>query len=142
MEVVTDSAEETKKFAVKIVKKYSKKFNVFALIGELGAGKTTFVQGFAQGLGIRDKIISPTFVLIRQHSIPKINKTLYHIDLYRLEGSISQKELGLDEILENQGNIVLIEWAEKLTGLDKVVSVKMEKISEHKRKIFLKKQSL
>ncbi|MBI4039958.1 tRNA (adenosine(37)-N6)-threonylcarbamoyltransferase complex ATPase subunit type 1 TsaE, partial [Candidatus Daviesbacteria bacterium] len=74
----------------------------------------TFVQGFAQGLGIKDKIISPTFILIRIHKVPKTDQKLYHIDLYRIEGAINTAALGLDEIFTNKSNIVLIEWAEKL----------------------------
>lgn len=105
---LTHSEEETKKLAQNFAKKFKK--GVIALIGELGAGKTTFVQGFAQGLGIKEKIISPTFVLIRQHQIPNSHKILFHVDLYRLE---NLQNLGHKEILSNSNNIVLIEWAEK-----------------------------
>ncbi len=114
---ISCSEDETKKLAENFAKKT--RGNIFALSGELGAGKTTFVQGFAKGLGIQDKIISPTFVLIRQHQIPNTDKTLYHIDLYRLENIESLKHLGLDEILSDSNNIVLIEWAEKLKQLPK-----------------------
>lgn len=112
---VSNSEEETKQIAAKFAKQLSN--GVITLTGELGAGKTTFVQGFAKGLRIKEKIISPTFVLIRQHKIPKLNKTLYHIDLYRLEDSPNIKELGLDEIWSNPKNLVLIEWAEKIANL-------------------------
>lgn len=109
---ISTSAEETRKIAQKLGKEI--KTGVIALTGELGAGKTTFVQGFAKGLGIKEKIISPTFVLIRQHQIPKTKKTLYHIDLYRLEDF---SELGLKEIIDNPNNIILIEWAEKAENI-------------------------
>lgn len=109
----TYSEKETKDLAKKLAKKLT---GVIALIGELGSGKTTFAQGFAEGLGIKDKIISPTFVLIRQHRIPKTDKPLYHIDLYRLEDFA---ELGLKDLIEDPNNIVLIEWAEKLKELPK-----------------------
>ncbi len=89
------------------------KGNVYALVGELGSGKTTFAQGFAQGLGIKDKILSPTFILIRQHPIPKSSKTLYHLDLYRMDNTEQIKQLGIEEIISDPDNIVLIEWAEK-----------------------------
>ncbi len=82
----------------------------------MGAGKTTFVRGFAKGLGIKEKIISPTFVLIKQHQIPNSKKLLYHIDLYRLENSNLIKNLGLEEILNNS-NLIIIEWAEKIEKL-------------------------
>lgn len=112
---LSNSEAETKFFAEKLAKKL--KGHVFALSGELGAGKTIFVQGFAKGLGITDKIISPTFVLIRQHKITHTQKTLYHIDLYRLEKVVNLKSLGLEEILADPDSILLIEWAEKAERL-------------------------
>lgn len=111
--VLTKSPEETKKFAESLGKEAKKTGGVFAIIGDLGAGKTIFAQGFAKGLGIEEKIISPTFVIIRQHSIPNSKKVFYHIDLYRLEGSIDLIGTGLKEILES-GSVVLIEWANKI----------------------------
>lgn len=116
MEKITSkSATETKQIAADLAKK--NKGNIYALSGPLGAGKTTFVQGFAKGLGIKDKIISPTFVLIRQHAIPDTTKTLYHIDLYRLENIKDLKSLGLEEVLTNPNAIILIEWAENARQL-------------------------
>lgn len=109
---LSNSDEETRQIAAKLAKE--NKGNVFALTGELGAGKTTFVQGFAQGLGIKEKIISPTFVLIREHQIPNNTKILYHIDLYRLD---KMDHLGLKEIWSDPNNIVLIEWAEKAKNI-------------------------
>jgi len=108
----TKSVKETQKIAKDIAKNY--KGGVIALIGDLGAGKTTFTQGFAEGLGIKDKIISPTFVLMRQHPVPNSKKVLYHIDLYRLEGEINIRELGISELIDDTEAIVLIEWAEKI----------------------------
>src|SRR3989338_8005494 len=111
---ITKSADETKKIAKELAQKID--HGVIALVGELGAGKTTFTQGFAKGLGIKDKIISPTFVLIRQHQIHKLKKTLYHLDLYRLENLKDIKELAIDELAQD-GNIVLVEWAQKAKDL-------------------------
>ena len=108
----TKSVKEPQKIAKDIAKNY--KGGVIALIGDLGAGKTTFTQGFAEGLGIKDKIISPTFVLMRQHPVPNSKKVLYHIDLYRLEGEINIRELGISELIDDTEAIVLIEWAEKI----------------------------
>ncbi|TSC88598.1 MAG: UPF0079 ATP-binding protein [Microgenomates group bacterium Gr01-1014_7] len=109
---ITRSETETKKLAERFAQKFSGR--VITLTGELGAGKTTFVQGFARGLGIKEKIISPTFVLIRQHKIPNSSKALFHIDLYRLDDISHIDNLGLKEILENPDNIVIIEWPEKI----------------------------
>ena len=130
---ITSSGEETKKVAENLAKKITS--GVVALTGELGAGKTTFVQGFAKGLDIKDKIISPTFVLIRQHKF-KLG-VLYHIDLYRLENDINIKELGIKELMSNTNNLVLIEWAEKIEkGLpEKTIRINIQKINVNKRLI-------
>lgn len=128
---ISHSEEETKKIAENLAK--HSRANIFALSGELGAGKTIFVQGFAKGLRITEKIISPTFVLIRQHKIPNSSKTLYHIDLYRLD-QVDQIDLGLNEIWSDPNNVVLIEWAEKLTELPKnSIKIKVTKDGDQKR---------
>lgn len=128
---LSNSDNQTKEIAAKLAKR--SKNHIFALSGELGAGKTTFVQGFAQGLGIKEKIISPTFVLVRQHKIPDSQKILYHIDLYRVENISS---LGLEEIWSDPNNIILIEWAEKLKELPKgTVKISIQKEGSSRRKI-------
>ena len=125
--IISHSEDETKKIASSIAQEIES--GVIALTGELGSGKTIFVQGFAKGLRIREKIISPTFVLIRQHKLPDGKKTLYHIDLYRLEGKINIKQLGIKEILLNPENLVLIEWAEKIKKdlPEKTIKINIEK---------------
>lgn len=99
------------------------------LHGDLGFGKTTFIKGVAKGLGIKSRIISPTFVVIRSHkfkiqkakgkSTNQNSKVLQHIDLYRIENKKQLVEIGLEEILRNKNSIKLIEWAEKLDRLPK-----------------------
>lgn len=111
--IITKSAEETRAYA----KEFAKWFiegGVIALSGDLGAGKTTFAQGFAEGLGIKDRIVSPTFLIIRKYPVPDKKSFFYHIDLYRME-NIDLKYSGLEEILSEPSNIVLIEWAEKIS---------------------------
>ncbi len=134
MQYITNSEQETKKLAKNLAKKI--KSGVVALTGQLGAGKTIFAQGFAKGLRIKEKIISPTFVLIRQHKIPKTNKILYHIDLYRIEDF---KGLGLEEIWSNPNNIVLIEWAEKTKELlpKNTTYINFKVLDKNKREITL-----
>lgn len=90
---------------------------VWALRGDLGAGKTTFVQGFARGLGIRRRVVSPTFVLMRRFAISRRGiqfKNLYHIDAYRIKTTDGLDALGLREIFADPQAVVLIEWPEKL----------------------------
>ena len=117
MQYKTTNPEKTKSIAKKIAKEFKNKGGVIFLKGGLGAGKTTFVQGFAKELGIKEKIISPTFVLIRQH-VFNTDRLLFHIDLYRLSQNSSKKEIGIDEMIQNK-NIVLIEWPEKVVDLPK-----------------------
>src|SRR3989338_4896065 len=125
--IISHSEKETKKIAADFAKNIIS--GVIALSGKLGAGKTIFVQGFAKSLGIKEKVISPTFVLIRQHQIPKTKKTLFHIDLYRLENTQQFSSLGLEELFNDPNNIVLIEWAEKISKslLRNTIKIKIEK---------------
>lgn len=136
------TTEETKQFGKKFAEKVQ--FGgVICLYGDLGAGKTTFTQGLAQGLGVQNRIISPTFVIVRTYEIKrKINNVIlaterspesvtgadagqasmtsqnfYHIDLYRTNSEQELIDIGLQEILDNPENIVVIEWAEKLGAL-------------------------
>lgn len=128
------SVQETQQIAKKIAKKYLQRYRIFTLSGELGSGKTVFVQGFVKHLNIKDKIVSPTFILIREHKIPKSEKILFHIDLYRLENT---ENIGLKEIFQNKNTIVLVEWPEKIDMqfLGDVVKIYFTKISETKRKV-------
>jgi len=88
---------------------------IICLIGELGSGKTTFVQGLAEGLGVTLPIISPTFTLVREYSgrLP-----LFHVDAYRLNGLTAdevQRQIGLWEYIE-RGGVVVIEWADLIAS--------------------------
>ena len=82
--------------------------DVVALTGELGAGKTVLVRGIVSGAGSTAHVASPTFTLIREYVGPVL---LFHADLYRLDSPVHLDDVGLDEILE-RGGVVLIEWAE------------------------------
>ena len=89
---------------------------LLALVGDLGGGKTTFSQGFARGLGVKEKILSPTFVIIRKYKIKKKKtafKFFFHIDCYRVKGPEELFSLGFNEIISNPENIVAIDWAER-----------------------------
>lgn len=124
---------------------------IICLSGELGTGKTVFVKGLASGLGIRETITSPTFILVKEYPILKKAHHLgplsfVHIDLYRLDKIRDLKELGLEEYLGNRNKICVIEWAEKinhlLKGLKKTIWVKLKYLEENKREIEIRNDSL
>jgi tRNA threonylcarbamoyladenosine biosynthesis protein TsaE len=86
--------------------------SVVLLFGDLGAGKTAFVKGLADGLGVdRDDVSSPTFTIVQEYRGGRL--TLYHADLYRLNDPREIEDLGLDEIAQN--GVLAIEWAERLS---------------------------
>lgn len=94
--------------------------DILTLSGELGAGKTTFVQGLSQALGIKRRIISPTFMIVRSYEVPENDKQVerfYHIDLYRTTEPADLESVGLSEILQDKHAIVAIEWPERLGKL-------------------------
>jgi tRNA threonylcarbamoyladenosine biosynthesis protein TsaE len=124
--IITNSSIQTKKIVAKKVfdfiaeklkkDKKRKKAAILFLKGDLGAGKTTFLQGFAKMVGVKEKVLSPTFILIRKMPIKKnfLNfKNFYHIDFYRLSSKKDLSSLKLKEILNNPTNLVAIEWPEK-----------------------------
>lgn len=135
--VITKSAPETKKFAARLAR-LVRPPKVIALEGDLGAGKTTFTQGFARALGIKERIQSPTFVLMKVYSgysssssrryrrkssrLRSNSKTtkfkhLVHIDCYRLASPRDLAHLGFKNLLKDKDAIILIEWAERIKKL-------------------------
>lgn len=139
--IITNSFEETQKLGFDFAKKVGD-VSVLALHGDLGSGKTTFIQGLAKGLGINKKIISPTFIIMRSYELPAIisNKShFYHIDLYRIRNEDDIKELGLLELINDPGNLIAIEWPEKILKLlpEKRFNLHFEYIAENKRKILI-----
>jgi len=130
----TSSAKETTSLGQRIGSQLSSG-DILALSGPLGAGKTTLIQGIAQGLEVKDYVTSPTFILINEYQgrLP-----FYHIDLYRLEDPAQIEELGLFEYFEKDG-VVVIEWAERLGDLlpEGAKQIKLEVTGEDKRKIWL-----
>lgn len=117
---VTKSAEETQALGERLGAYFLKNGDIQCPVffwGDLGSGKTTFVQGFAKGLGIVKRLLSPTFIIVRHYDIPNTVRKLYHFDLYRF---VDQKEVvmvGLSEILEEPQAVVCVEWPERLGTL-------------------------
>ena len=91
---------------------------VVALTGDLGAGKTTLTQAIARELGIKENVISPTFVIMKRYTIQDTRyKFLVHIDAYRLDSHKELERLGWSEIIANPENLVLIEWPERVSEI-------------------------
>jgi tRNA threonylcarbamoyladenosine biosynthesis protein TsaE len=143
LDVISHSANSTRRIGYRLGR-LLRGGDVVLLSGDLGTGKTTLAQGIAAGLGITDRITSPTFTLINEYAgtgsdgVPII---LYHIDLYRL-GPGGTDTLGLDDYLEAPDGIVLIEWpqraAETLPGTALIIEI--EALSETKRRLTLRPQ--
>ena len=100
-------------FAEAMAGRRDKRALIFALRGDLGSGKTTFTQGFLRGLGIKERVNSPTFVLMKRFKLRnKKFKSVYHLDCYRIKKSQELLDLGMKEIFDDPENIVFIEWPE------------------------------
>ena len=111
--LVATSYEETREIAQNFAKKLEKGTTI-CLYGELAAGKTTFTQGIGKELGL-DRLVSPTFLIMRQYPIENhpVIKTLYHLDLYRLDSIEDIKAFDVEEIWSSPENLLVIEWPEK-----------------------------
>lgn len=105
---------------------------VLALVGDLGTGKTTFVQGLAKGLGVQDvsQVVSPSYLVAHTYEVPGVSpgqgasgtiscsiSYLLHMDLYRLDDAVSVRALGLEEELARQDTVSVVEWAEKIPSI-------------------------
>ena len=150
--LITKSGIETKKFATLLTKEIKKgdgksRAIVIALSGDLGSGKTTFVQGFAKELGIKEIPKSPTFIIMQIFETRIKNyelgiRNLIHIDAYRLEHPKKLLHLGLKKILNDPHNIVIIEWAEKVKALlpKDAIWISFRHAGKDKRHIAIKSQ--
>lgn len=143
MDYFTEKPEETKEVGRGLAEgvKTGKTALVFGLKGDLGAGKTTFMQGFARGLGIKGKVISPTYVIMNRFPVKKGGfRNFYHIDCYRVESVKEMKNLGLEEIIGDKNNIVCIEWPERIKRMlpKDTVMIDFKILEGDKRRITIK----
>ncbi|MFA5926983.1 MAG: tRNA (adenosine(37)-N6)-threonylcarbamoyltransferase complex ATPase subunit type 1 TsaE [Patescibacteria group bacterium] len=139
MEYISHNEKETYALADKIAKA-SHAGDIFALSGDLGSGKTTFVKAFAKSMNVGQPITSPTFVLIKTYKIAEERieaNVLVHVDAYRLQGESDVEAIGLHEFMQRKDTIVLIEWPERVEGSlpDKTKHISFEYIDENTRKI-------
>lgn len=119
-QVVTQSPNETAKLGKELgnyLKNQGKgktAQRIICLYGALGSGKTTFVQGLAHSLGIKTRLLSSTFIIVRRYSIGRKFVWFYHLDLFRIKGSQALVSLGLAEIFAEPKSLIIIEWADRL----------------------------
>jgi tRNA threonylcarbamoyladenosine biosynthesis protein TsaE len=132
--MISSSEEETHRTAFNIAKSLPMPAHVL-LYGDLGAGKTLFAKGLAEGFGVADvnEVSSPTFTLINEYSG---RVKIYHIDLYRIETG-KLEGLGLEEIFDEPNAAVIVEWAERLGTFDTAGAIKvfLSYVDEHSRRI-------
>ena len=133
-EVITERKEETKELGQRLAPLFERG-DVVLLKGDLGAGKTTFTGGVAEGLSIDEKVISPTFNIMKCYFKGRI--PLYHIDAYRLENQ--NIEIGLDEYIEGDG-VCLIEWPMYIEKLipDDYLEITINNLGGDKRRLAFK----
>lgn len=133
---LTSSADETIALGTKLAPTL-RDVRIVLLRGDLGAGKTTLVKGIAEAIqaAAQDDVTSPTFTLVHEYRGPE--RTLYHIDLYRIDTERELATLGLEEMSNEDGAILLIEWGEKFERLQKLrdLEIVLERTGEDSRKI-------
>ncbi len=130
---ITTSCEEETEACGRELARTLKPGSVVALYGGLGAGKTAFVRGLAQGLEVQEDVSSPTFTIVNEYpgKVP-----LFHFDLYRLHGAEELYDIGWEDYLD-RGGICALEWSERAEGLfgPETVKVTLRRLDETRREI-------
>jgi tRNA threonylcarbamoyladenosine biosynthesis protein TsaE len=132
--VISRSPEETRAIGARLADRLGPRA-VVACVGELGAGKTCFLQGLCRGLGVESGVTSPTFVLVSQY---RGRLPVYHVDAYRTDTLTELIDLGLEELLHGDG-VTVIEWADKLRPLlpPRTITVTLSGLGDEPRRIVI-----
>jgi tRNA threonylcarbamoyladenosine biosynthesis protein TsaE len=137
-EFLTHSADETIALGRQLAP-LIRDARIVLLRGDLGAGKTTLVKGIAEAFSAaaQEDVTSPTFTLVHEYRGPE--RTLYHIDLYRIDTERELYTLGLDDLIAEEGNILLIEWGEKFERMNRErdAEIAIERLGENDRRLTL-----
>jgi tRNA threonylcarbamoyladenosine biosynthesis protein TsaE len=144
--IATEGPDETQHFAEEFLQELVEQSRgsvtacVVGLLGDLGGGKTTFTQGLAKALGIEDPVRSPTFLIMKTFDLPRpigSFERCIHIDAYRLEKEEEMEQLGWQELINDPNNLIIVEWADKITALlpENTIKLEFEFIDEQTRKI-------
>lgn len=140
-EVETHSPEETFEFGFKLACRLASPKNIL-LYGDLGMGKTVLAKGIICGLGVedRDEVVSPSFTLIQEYRIN--DRVIQHVDLYRLDSAREIEALGLEEMLNDDRNYVVVEWADKLPFVEIPRALRIEILDRGENNRALRMESL
>lgn len=133
--ITTHSADQTMQLAKRLALLFSGG-EVVLVSGDLGAGKTVFAKGIAQGLGVTQSVVSPTFTIMNEYKGDKLN--FYHYDAYRLSDISEADEAGLTQFFGQSDSVCLIEWWENILGAefgDKVIKISIEYVSPDERSV-------
>ena len=127
MQITTHSADETQALGQKLASRLASG-DVIAYFGDLGAGKTAFTRGLAQGLGITDPVTSPTYTIVNEYLSGRI--PLFHFDMYRLSSSDELFDIGWEDYL-SRGGVCAVEWSENVEdALQDAIRVTIEKAAD------------
>ncbi len=139
LDLISHSPDQTRRFGYHLGR-LARAGDVLLLHGQIGAGKTTLVQGIARGLGVEGYVQSPTFTLASEHAGRTASGervTLFHLDLYRLEGAGDLASFGYEEYFDEPSGIVVIEWPERLAEElpDEHLLIRLEHLADAKRRL-------
>ena len=131
---VNFTLEQIQNAAIKLLS-VSPNYKVYALHGEMGAGKTTFIHALCEAMGVKDVVTSPTFSIINQYKTAK-GETIYHMDLYRIKDENEAINAGIEDCLYS-GNTCLVEWPEKAPGVlpDETLHITITSVDDNTRKL-------
>lgn len=134
IELITNSANDTIEFGKSVARAVGSG-SVISLVGDLGAGKTTFTKGVARAMGIMDNVTSPTFTILNEYVGEEAR--LYHFDFYRIEDESELEELGFEDYFPSSDGLTVVEWVEKAPSVlpKRFYQITFEKIDDDRRRI-------
>jgi tRNA threonylcarbamoyladenosine biosynthesis protein TsaE len=133
MEIIFDYEDMGK--AAKSFMQFTKNYKIFAFTGELGAGKTTFINALCKEMDVRETVTSPTFSIIQEYKSGN-GKIIYHMDFYRIKNKEEAMNAGIEECI-NSNEICMVEWPEKAPEIfpEQTVYARFEILGNNKRKL-------
>ncbi|MEO1644797.1 MAG: tRNA (adenosine(37)-N6)-threonylcarbamoyltransferase complex ATPase subunit type 1 TsaE [Chloroflexota bacterium] len=141
LDIISHSPEQTKRLGYRLGK-LLQPGDVICLSGDMGAGKTMFSAGIGLGWGTKNRVTSPTYNLVHQHTREADDTILYHLDCYRMQSIDEVDTIGFDDMIENDG-VLVIEWAERITDAlpEKHLWIELRVIEELRRSFILESNS-